>query len=256
LAQWNDEWSETDLGRAYGKLFYQRAVGELPEMESSKAAAARILEDFNSGETLLDVGCGAGHYLTSLRRQGATNLSYTGLDATSEYVELARKAFAADANASFAQGDIFALPYNDGAFDVVMCNNVLLHLPTIAKPLAELVRVARRRVLVRTLVGQKSYVVKDVAPQPDGDDFDAAGEPRAFHFLNIYSQDYVRKVLQAQPRVRTVAVDLDRNYSAAAVSDTADHLEGAWDATRVVAGMQAAGAILLPWSFIDARLGA
>lgn len=256
MAEWNEEWSRTRLGQDYGEVFYKRATGDLPEMESSKAAAMRIVRDFRDGETLLDVGCGAGHYLRSLRNVASQTIRYTGVDATPAYVALAHKAFASDPNATFVQGDIFALAYPDRNFDVVMCNNVLLHLPGIAKPLSELLRVARRRVLIRTLVGRKSYIIRDVAPQPDGNDYDADGEPRQFHYLNIYAEAYIRRLLGNERRVSSISFDLDRDFAASAVADTADHLEDAWDATRVIAGMQVSGAIILPWTFIDIGLSA
>lgn len=255
MAEWNEEWARTQLGHDYGEVFYKRAVGDLPEMESSKAAAMRVLRDLRPGETILDVGCGAGHYLRSIRSRGGEDVSYSGLDATAAYVELARKAFAEDSMASFRQGDIFALDVPDKSFDVVMCNNVLLHLPGIAKPLSELMRVARRRVLVRTLVGQKSYVVMDVAPQPDSD-FDENGLPKQFHYLNIYSEAYVRGLLAREKRLASVSFELDRDFAASAIADTADHLKGAWDATRVIAGMQVSGAIILPWTFVEIGLSA
>jgi ubiquinone/menaquinone biosynthesis C-methylase UbiE len=259
MSKWNSEWGSTPLGHEYGQLFYRRATGELPEMESSKAAAKRILRNYAPGETILDVGCGAGHYLRSLRAAGASSMPYLGIDSTPAYVTLARKAFEDDKAARFDVGDIFALPAADRAYDVVMCNNVLLHLPSIIVPLRELIRVARRRILIRTLIGQTSYRVQDVAPGTDGDDFDESGEPRAFHFLNIYSEAYVRRLIASSGRVKSATIELDRDFDAARIADTGEAIKGAWDATRVVnAGaqgpIQISGALLMPWSFIDIAL--
>jgi len=39
---WRQAWESEAIGKPYGDLFFDRATGKLPEMESSKAAAARI----------------------------------------------------------------------------------------------------------------------------------------------------------------------------------------------------------------------
>lgn len=251
-AQWN---SESHGSEEYGKLFFDRATGEAQEMESSKAAARRVAGFLKEGETLVDVGCGAGHYLRSLRREVPHAFRYRGLDATARYVELARQAFASDTAAEFSVADIFGLDVPDAVGDVTLCANVLLHLPTVAKPLSELVRVTRRRLLVRTLVSDASYVVKRVTPAADGSDFDAQGEPMTFHFLNIYSQAYIHRVLQDQPRVASVKFELDRDFDAERLADSKALLHTAkWNATEVVAGMQRSGMLLMPWTWIDVEL--
>src|SRR5689334_220306 len=68
-------WSKDDH---YGEVLYKRAIGEFPEMESSKALAKTVKGIFHPGESLLDVGCGAGHYLRSLRREIGPDILYTG----------------------------------------------------------------------------------------------------------------------------------------------------------------------------------
>ena len=42
---------------------YCRAAGELPEMESAKQLR-KILGNINKNESVLDVGCAAGHFLS------------------------------------------------------------------------------------------------------------------------------------------------------------------------------------------------
>ena len=72
---WRQAWESEAIGKPYGDLFFDRATGKLPEMESSKAAAARITALAKSGDSLLDVGCGAGHYYRSIRSRGPATLS-------------------------------------------------------------------------------------------------------------------------------------------------------------------------------------
>jgi SAM-dependent methyltransferase len=254
MEKWREEWNSEDFGKAYGDLFYKRAVGDAPEMESSKAAANRMGRVVCAGDRVLDVGCGAGHYLRSMKQRVDVPFTYTGADATPYYVKVANQAHAGDDNVNFVQSDIFALDFEDSAFDVVMCNNVLLHLPSIRTPLAELCRVAKRHVMVRTLIASKSYIVQDVAPGEDGCDFDANDEPVGFHYLNIYSEAYVRHLLAQNPRVESVEIVRDTEFDANAISDTERLLPRAWDATRVEGAMQVSGMILQPWSWLDIAL--
>ena len=61
-------WSNWDEEKHYGELLYKRATGESEEMNSSRAVAKVIKEFYKPGMKVLDVGCGAGHYLVSLRK--------------------------------------------------------------------------------------------------------------------------------------------------------------------------------------------
>ena len=245
----SDKWRTWDEDADYGKTLFRRATGDLEEMESSKAAAKRIRQVLEPGETLLDVGCGAGHYLRSIRREIGPAVDYQGVDATASYVELARQAFGSDSKARFVQGDIFALPFEDRSFDVVMCNNVLLHLPSIAIPLRELVRVARKFVLVRLLCAERTQIVRDV--HAGEDELDENGETGPFHFFNIYSERLVRGIVQKQPGVARMELEIDRDFDAARINDSARENDFRPDSTRMLGSYQVNGAILQPWQFLS-----
>ncbi|MFC1931522.1 class I SAM-dependent methyltransferase [Chloroflexota bacterium] len=122
-----DDWRVWKQDKFYGDLMYKRATGTLDEMESSKALCKILSHFYEKGMKVLDIGCGAGHYLRSLRLRIDENIDYTGVDATEYYVELARKAFG-DAS-RFLCGDIYNLQFKANSFDIVICNNLLLHLP-------------------------------------------------------------------------------------------------------------------------------
>jgi arsenite methyltransferase len=80
-----------------------------------------------SGETVLDLGSGAGiDVLLSAQRVGPTGFAY-GLDMTDEMLALARRhaAEAGAANVEFLQGYIEDIPLDDGAVDVVISNCVI-----------------------------------------------------------------------------------------------------------------------------------
>lgn len=251
----NDSWSRGagwHEDTAYGEVFFKRAVGELPEMESSKAAARRVCELIRPDDHLLDAGCGAGHYLRSLRRIVPVPFSYTGTDVAPHYIDLGRRAFAHDDTAAFEVANIDALQFPDRSFDIVMCNNVLLHLRSIGKPLAELCRVARRRVLVRTLIGDRSFLIREV--RGDGDGLDEEGEPLEYNWYNIWSKAHVANVLSRLPRVHRFQIDSDRDFDGERIEEAAaDHPQAA-NVTRIFGEWQINGYILQPWCFLSIEL--
>jgi SAM-dependent methyltransferase len=106
-------------------------------------AALQVLIDAAAprpGERLLDVACGGGivvcAFAPHLRRA-------TGIDMTPAMLERAR-ALAAEkrlANVEWREGDVAALPYPDGAFDIVTTRFAVHHFPEPARVFAEIVRV-------------------------------------------------------------------------------------------------------------------
>ena len=102
------------------------------------------------GDSVLDVGCGFGRHSFEALRRGA---HVVALDAGRAEVEGVRDMmgamalegeFSADTQcAEVIQGDALALPFVDGAFDVVLCSEVLEHVPQDQAAMAELARVLR-----------------------------------------------------------------------------------------------------------------
>jgi SAM-dependent methyltransferase len=68
-----------------------------------------------------------------------------GLDVTEAMLEEARKLAAREGlrNVTWHQGSVYALPFADGAFDIVSCRFAFHHLLEPARALAEMVRVCR-----------------------------------------------------------------------------------------------------------------
>ena len=90
---------------------------------------------------VLDIGCGGGYVSTEMARRGAR---VTGVDLARKAIEAARRQ-AAHENLSiqYRVADAMRLPFADEMFDIVVCTDVLVHVPEPRKVLSEAVRVLR-----------------------------------------------------------------------------------------------------------------
>jgi ubiquinone/menaquinone biosynthesis C-methylase UbiE len=103
------------------------------------------LVDLSSVQRALDAGCGTGAFLLPLARQitprGATVI---GLDLAEGTLGQARARVQAEGlPVDCLIGDVEALPFDDGSFDLVLANYMLYHVPDLDQALAELRRVVR-----------------------------------------------------------------------------------------------------------------
>src|SRR3954452_25113619 len=139
-----DASGEEDFGNT---LYAGEEVGEAAAaIEASLGCgAAHAVADLHRGETVLDLGSGAGgDVLISARRVGPTGRAI-GLDMTDEMLDLARKnaADAGAANVEFLRGHIEEIPLPDASVDVVISNCVINLSGDKAGVLREAARVLR-----------------------------------------------------------------------------------------------------------------
>jgi 2-polyprenyl-6-hydroxyphenyl methylase/3-demethylubiquinone-9 3-methyltransferase len=93
------------------------------------------------GKTVLDLGCAGGFMAEALTARGA---QVTGIDPADQAIEAARAHAAAQGHAiTYDIGVGEALPYADGAFDAVVCVDVLEHVQDLPAVMAETARVLR-----------------------------------------------------------------------------------------------------------------
>jgi arsenite methyltransferase len=150
----------------FGQALYDEA--EEPAVKAAVEASLgcgvpTAVADLHDGETVLDLGSGAGaDVLISARRVAPTGRAI-GLDMTDEMLELAR-ANARDAgieNVEFVKGYIEDIPLPDDSVDVVISNCVINLSADKSKVLAESARVLRP--------GGR-FAVSDVIADPDMDE--------------------------------------------------------------------------------------
>ncbi len=134
----------------FGTWLYE--AGELATIPDGAALAAlgcgnpTAVADLHPGETVLDLGSGAGiDVLLSARRVGPDGFVY-GIDMTDEMLTLARRhqEEAGATNVEFRKGVIEDIPLDDGSIDVVISNCVVNLSDNKPSVLSEMFRVLRR----------------------------------------------------------------------------------------------------------------
>lgn len=94
-------------------------------------------------KTILDAGCGEGEGLERLA--GLLPEHPVGIDLNPESVEYARERLP---GAKISEGNLLDLPFGESEFDLVLCLEVLEHIPDPAAGLAELTRVSGADIVI------------------------------------------------------------------------------------------------------------
>ena len=125
------ELTNPDKGQVFGASLYDDSdTAGAPESAVAASLGCGVpiaVADLHEGESVLDLGSGAGaDVLISARRVGPTGKAI-GLDMTDEMLELARQnaAEAGVENVEFVKGYIEEIPLADGTVDVIVSNCVL-----------------------------------------------------------------------------------------------------------------------------------
>ena len=132
LAAEYDKWYQTPRGHWIGEIesgLWRRMLGP------------------KSGESLLDVGCGTGYFTRQFAR--ADKLAVTGLDSNRDWLAFAERH--ATGTESYVRGSALALPFADNSFDLVASITAPCFVADQRRALAEMLRVARRRVMLGLL---------------------------------------------------------------------------------------------------------
>jgi len=117
-----------------------------------------IYREFKGYKNILDVGCGIGQFEQQLQ-----DLNITGLDASSEMLEEARKR----SNKTFALGNAEKLNFDDSSFDAVFYVATLEFIEDYQKAIQEAYRVTKPngKLLVMILNPQSKYFHEHIQRQ-------------------------------------------------------------------------------------------
>lgn len=134
--------SGTDYAAIYDQYWSRADRWGSSSFENATELALRVLVTCGGG-TVLDAGCGMGALVLALLREG---VDARGVDCARRVVEHGN----ALAPGRFTEGSVLDLPFPDGAFDTVVCADVLEHLAPDDAELAitELARVARSNLFI------------------------------------------------------------------------------------------------------------
>jgi SAM-dependent methyltransferase len=138
-------------GPGYAAAFLGYDATELEALpdECSRSFAGignpHLIGTIHAGETIVDIGCGAGMDLLLAARRVGSSGKAIGIDMTPDMRDRARSAAAAVGlrHVEVMEGDAISLPLPDASVDVVISNGVLNLVPEKDKAFREIVRVLR-----------------------------------------------------------------------------------------------------------------
>ena len=131
-------------------------------------SAAYLLAHLRAGMDLLDVGCGPASITADLAERVAPG-RVVALDAAAGALEAARATLrerGLSEQVEVTSGDVMALPFEDGSFDIVHAHQVLQHLTDPVGALAEMRRITRPGGIVA--VRDAVYSAMTWFPEPAG----------------------------------------------------------------------------------------
>ncbi len=129
-----------DLYRSWQKSRQGRALSE------AMGSFIQHLLEPRPGDRVLDIGCGVGDALLSLRSK---NVIATGLDASPQMLAIA--AGRVGKGCALVNGIAEDLPFEDNEFDAAMLINTLEFVDDPEKAIMEAARVASRKIIVASI---------------------------------------------------------------------------------------------------------
>lgn len=125
---------------------YTKLDGYLPDADMNLGCGIPVeYAGLKEGQSVLDLGCGAGNDLFVARSIVGESGTLTGLDFSEEMLRKAErnKQKLGFENMDFVKGDIEAMPFSSDRFDVILSNCVLNLVPNKQEAFSEMFRVLK-----------------------------------------------------------------------------------------------------------------
>ena len=112
------------------------------DLAEFRSLAARLSKEISPGSRILEVAPGPGYLSIELAKRGQYEV--TGLDISKSFVEIARKNAAAESVCvDFRRGNASAMPFEDNAFDFVVCRAAFKNFTQPLEAINEMFRVLK-----------------------------------------------------------------------------------------------------------------
>jgi SAM-dependent methyltransferase len=121
---------------------WQRRIAEGPEGIARRMAAFDALA-VESGQAVLDLGCGGGHLVRELALAVGDGGRVVGLDVSADQLAAARALCDGLPAAELVEGDATGMTFEDGTFDGLASIQTLEYIPDVDRALAEARRVLK-----------------------------------------------------------------------------------------------------------------
>lgn len=171
MATWKEKWekkmanSQVTKNRPEWETNPQEYIDMFkmePFATASRPYLLKVIKD-NNYQTLLECGFGGADDAIKIHEE-FPNISYTGIDKTEVFVDRAKE-LCVFSNFEFLLANMEAMPFSDNSFDLVYGKYVLEHLPYYKNALKEMIRVARKKVIVvlfrSLLLGKEDEIKPD-----------------------------------------------------------------------------------------------
>lgn len=139
-------------------------VFEQPKHIGTRIRYRHLMKHLKIGqnERILDAGCGIGVYGLGIAKRGGNVI---GVDISKESIQRAVERAKGLKSAKFVIGNILELPFKTGAFDKIICVDVLEHIEDDSTAVSELCRVLKKGGILIIHVPRKdpdTYVLRDL----------------------------------------------------------------------------------------------
>ena len=123
-----------------GPEAYERYI--VPAFSGAWARDMVARAGIQNGERILDLGCGTGIVARQVLKHMGKSCQITGVDVNAVVLEKAREICSPKSEPdTWKQSDATTLPFSDGDFDVIMCQQGLQYFSDRPRTLQEITRV-------------------------------------------------------------------------------------------------------------------